>query len=125
VRLLLDCHISKATLAALRKLSTSIEAQHLAEWRAGAFLRAADEDILTACHEEQRLFVTFDQRTIPDLLRLWAAEDRPHSGLLFGDENTVKPNNPATVAAALAALAREIGSADTTNLIRFLRPVRR
>jgi predicted nuclease of predicted toxin-antitoxin system len=122
VRLLLDCHISKATVQALRKRFPSIDAEHLAAWRAGAFLRATDEDILAECHRERRLFVTFDQRTIPDLLRFWAAEQRPHSGVIFGDENTVKPSHPGGVAGAIARLAREIGNSDTTNLIRFLRP---
>src|SRR5688500_6259991 len=98
VRLLLDCHITKATLPALRKKVPSLEAQHLALWRGGAFLRSSDEDILAACHQERRALVTFDQRTIPDLLRQWAAEDRPHSGVIFGDQNTVKPNRPGAVA---------------------------
>jgi hypothetical protein len=121
VRLLLDCHIAKATVQALRKNLSIFEVEHLAVWRSGAFLRASDEDILTVCLQERRAFVTFDQRTIPDLLRSWAAEQRPHSGVIFGDENTVKPSHPGAVAAALARLAKEIGDSDTTNLVRFLR----
>jgi hypothetical protein len=121
VKLLLDCHISKATAQALRKSLATLDAEHLAGWRSGAFLRASDEDILAACHRERRAFVTFDQRTIPDVLRCWAAEQRPHSGVIFGDENTVKPSHPGAVAGALARLAKEIGDADTTNLVRFLR----
>jgi hypothetical protein len=122
VRLLLDCHIAKGAIAALRQRHPSLQAEHLAGWRGGAFLRASDEDILAACHSEQRVFVTFDQRTIPDLLRIWAAEQRAHSGLIFGDKNTVRPDNPGAVAAAIGRLASELGHADTTNLIRFLRP---
>lgn len=71
------------------------------------------------------MFVTFDQRTIPDLLRQWAAEDRPHSGVIFGDQNTVKPNSPGAVAAALAPLARESAGTGMVNTILFLRPVSR
>lgn len=124
MRLLLDCHISKATLGALRKRKPSLQTEHLANWRGGAFLRADDADILAACQQEGRVLVTFDQRTIPDLLRQWAAEDRSHAGVIFGDEHTVKPNSPASVALALAALADDIGEADTTNLVRFLRSTR-
>jgi len=51
-------------------------------------------------------------------------EDRPHSGVIFGDEKTLKPDNPSAMAASLAALAKEIGNADTSNMIRFLRRVR-
>jgi hypothetical protein len=122
MRVLLDCHISKATVPALRKRLPGLDAQHIADWRDGAYLSASDEDILSECHRERRLFVTFDQRTIPDLLRLWVSEQRPHSGVVFGDENTVKPGQPGAVARAIERLAREVGDSDTTNLIRFLRP---
>lgn len=121
MRLLLDCHISKATLLALRHRDPSLQAEHLSGWRSGAFLRASDEEILIACHREHRVLVIFDLRTIPDLLRFWAAEQRPHSGVIFCDEKTVKPDNPGVIAANLAKLAAEIGDADTTNVVRFLR----
>ena len=124
MKLLFDCHITKAALAALRKTAPGLQAEHLADWRSGAFLRADDATILAACHTERRVFVTFDQATIPDLLRQWAAEERDHSGVVFADENTVAPALPAAVAAAVAALAEEIGDADTRNMVRFLRPAR-
>jgi predicted nuclease of predicted toxin-antitoxin system len=122
VKLLFDCHVAKATVGALRKVAPGIQAEHLAQWRGGAFLRAGDDEILAACHQERRVFLTYDQATVADLLRLWAAEERPHSGVVFADENTVKPNVPADVASAVAALAKEIGNADTVNLVRHLRP---
>jgi hemoglobin-like flavoprotein len=52
------------------------------------------------------------------------AEDRPHSGVIFADEHTIKPNAPSALAAAIAVFAREIGNQDTTNLVRHLRPDR-
>lgn len=125
MKLLFDCHVAKATVGALHKVAPGIQAEHLAQWRAGAFLRAGDDEILAACHKERRVLVTYDQATIADLLRLWAAEERPHSGVVFADENTVRPNVPADVASAVAALAKEIGNADTTNLVRYLRPASR
>jgi hypothetical protein len=73
-------------------------------------------------HGERRLFVTFDQRTIPDLLRFLAAEQRPHSGVIFGGENTVKPSHPGAVAGALGRLAMEIGNSDTRNPGAFYAP---
>ena len=99
MKLLFDCPIAKAALAALRKAAPSLHADHLADWRGGAFRRADDAEVLSACHSERRVFVTFDQRTIPDLLRHWVAEERDHSGVVFGDENTVRPNSPVEVAA--------------------------
>ena len=125
MKLLFDCHVAKATIGALRKVAPAIHAEYLAHWRGGAFLRSGDDEILAACHEEKRVFLTYDQATVADLLRQWAAEERPHSGVVFADDNTVKPNIPAAVAAAVAELAGEIGSSDTTNLVRNLPPASR
>ena len=122
MRLLLDCHLPKATIKALRIKAPFLQAEHLAEWRGGGFLRSSDEDILSACHEEQRTLVTFDLRTIPDLLRQLAAEDRLHSGVIFADEKTVRPNSTAS---AIAALALEYRSTGMLNTVRFLRPAKK
>jgi predicted nuclease of predicted toxin-antitoxin system len=124
VKLLLDVHIAKAALGALQKAAPQVHAEHISQWRGGAFLRTEDAEILAACHAEKRVLVTYDLATIPDLLRRWMAEDRPHSGVVFADENTVKPNAPGEVASAIASLAKDIGNADTTNLVRHLRPTR-
>ncbi len=122
--LLLDVHVAKAVIGALRKAAPHIQAEHISQWRGGAFLRAEDAEILAACHAEKRVFITYDMATIPDLLRRWMMEVRPHSGVIFADENTVKPNVPGEVALAIASLAKDIGNADTTNLVRHLRRVR-
>jgi len=122
MKLLLDVHVAKAAIDALRNTAADLQAIHISQWRGGAFLQAEDSDILAACHAEKRLLITYDQATIPDLLRRWMSEDRSHAGVVFADENTVKPNAPGEVAAAIAALAKEIGHTDTTNLVRYLRP---
>lgn len=124
MKLLLDVHLAKAAVGALHKAAPHVHAEHISQWRGGAFLRSEDAEILAGCHAEKRMFVTYDMATIPDLLRRWMAEDRPHSGVVFADENTAKPNVPGEVASAIAALAKEIGDADTTNLVRHLRPAR-
>lgn len=124
MKLLLDVHVAKAAIGALRRVATRVQGEHISQTRDGAFLRADDGEILRACHAEKRMFLTYDLATIPDLLRRWMAEDRAHAGVIFADENTVRPNAPAEVAAAIAALAKEIGDADTTNLVRYLRPAR-
>lgn len=125
MKLLFDVHVTRAAVGALRKIAPQIQAEHIAHWRDGAFLRAEDDEVLAACRDENRVFVTYDLATVPDLLRRWSSEERPHSGVFFGDENTVRPNRPGEVAAAVAALAKENGNADMTNLVRFLRSARR
>lgn len=122
MKILLDVHVAKAALGALRKAAPRVDAEHISQWRGGAFLRADDAEILAACHAEKRVMITYDMATIPDLLRRWMAENRPHSGVVFADENTVRPNAPREVALAIAALAKELGNTDTTNFVRYLRP---
>ena len=124
MKLLLDSHIKRAVVEALRRRAPHLEAVHLAHWRRGTFLDAADADILAACYEERRVWLTYDQQTIPDLLRQWAADERPHAGVFFADRNTVSPNDVGALAAAITELASEIGASDTTNLVRYLRPPR-
>lgn len=124
MKVLLDVHIAKATIGALRKAAPQVHAGHISQWRGGAFLRAEDAEILAACHAEKRVLIAYDMATIPDLLRRWMVEDRPHSGVVFADPNTIKPNTPGELASAIASLAKEIGDADTTNLVRYLRPIR-
>ena len=89
MKLLLDVHVAKATVGALRKAAPQIQAEHIAQWRGGSLRAANDDEILAACYDDQRVFLTYDMATIPDLLRRWMAEDRPHSGVVFADNNTM------------------------------------
>jgi len=119
VKLLLDVHIKKAAVSALKRRLPSAEVVHLTDWRGGAFRSADDSEILQACFEENRVLVTYDQGTIPALLRLWAAEERPHAGVIFGDQQSVPANQSGAVSAALAKLLAEV--AEMTNVVRYLR----
>jgi len=120
VKLLLDGHIKKAALAALRRYCPGLDVFHIADWRSGAYRTEADAEILAACLHENRTFVTYDLRTIPGLLRDWAAQERSHAGVIFGDAGSVPPNNPGTVAASLSDLVEDSSDDDMTNVIRFL-----
>ncbi len=121
---LLFVHIAKATVAALQGRYPGLDVVHLADWRGGAFRTAQDTEILTACCEEKRTLVSYDQRTIPVLLRRWAADERPHAGVFFGDSNTVPASDPSAVAKSLAALIEETSESDLTNAIMYLRSTR-
>lgn len=125
MKLLLDGHIKQTAIVALQRSCPGLDVTHLADWRGGAFRTAQDEDILLACFEEGRSFVSYDQRTIPGLLRRWAAEERPHAGVVFADGNTVPANDPGAVSRALAALIEQTSGLDMTNAILHLRPARR
>jgi hypothetical protein len=121
VKLLLDGHIKKAAGRTLQRRCPGIEAVHISDWQGGLFRTADDLDILMACYEENRILVTYDQRTVPGLLRRWAAAERAHAGVIFGDADSVPPSDPGAVAAALSALIQEVSGTDLTNVVRYLR----
>jgi hypothetical protein len=121
VKLLLDVHIQKATVPALQRRCPTADIAHISEWKGGLFRTADDADILLACFSDNRVLVTYDQRTIPGLLRRWAAEERHHAGVIFGDSNSVPANDPGAVAAALSVLMQSMSGSDTTNVVRYLR----
>jgi hypothetical protein len=121
VRLLLDAHIKKAAVSALEGRCPGVDAVHIADWHGGVFRTAEDPEILMTCFEEERVLVTYDQRTIPNLLRRWAAEERSHAGVIFGDSGSVPGNDPGAIAEALSALIGEVSGSDMTNVVRYLR----
>ena len=121
MKLLLDSHIKKATIQALSRRCAQLDAVHIADWREGALRTAEDEDILVACYQDNSTFITYDQRTVPGLLRRWAMAQRSHSGVIFGGSDSVPANDPGAVAGAIAALTQEMGSCDMTNVVRYMR----
>ncbi len=121
MRLLLDSHINKATVGALQRRCPRADVVHISEWRGGVFRSSEDSEILAACFDENRTFVTYDQRTIPELLRRWAEEGRAHAGVVFADANTVPPDRPGLVAASIENLIDELSESDMTNVVRYLR----
>src|SRR5437773_12248245 len=121
MKLLLDAHIPAAVADALRKRLPGLDVQHLAKWRHGDLLEAEDEEVLAACAQEGRVWVTYDLATVPALLTRFAQEGRDHAGVFLADAATVPPEKVGALTAAISDLIQEIGDADTTNLARFVR----
>jgi hypothetical protein len=65
--------------------------------------------------------VTFDWRTIPPLLRLWAEQGINHSGVILVDERTLVQNDIGGLVGALCAVWKEQGHLDWTNRVVYLR----
>jgi len=57
----------------------------------GDFLGTDDAACLLEAAKQRLTLVTYDRRTIPPLLKLWAEEQRPHGGVIFVDEKTISP----------------------------------
>jgi hypothetical protein len=121
LRLLLDEHISPDVALGLRRRNRAIPVRSMAEWEDGSYLGQADAACPRAAAAQELTLVTYDRRTIPPLLKVWAEEERHHAGVVFVDEMTISPADIGGLVRALARLAKEARSWDWTDRICFLR----
>ena len=122
MRLLLDIHIDPRVSDRLAQ--AGVDAVSLRDWRNGDFRRSPDELILSEAHGEGRVFVTYDQRSVPNIIASWDKTDRVHSGVVLIDDLTVRRTDIGGVVRAIRRLALEEGDADWTNRVDYLRRYR-
>ena len=70
--------------------------------------------------EQGLTLVTYDRRTIPPLLKIWAEEGRRHGGVVFVDEKTISPADIGGLVRALLQLFKETGKWDWIDRVYFL-----
>ena len=87
----------------------------------GNFLGKEDSVCLLEAAKQRLTLVTYDRRTIPPLLKIWAEEERSHGGMIFVDEKTISPADIGGLVRALISLVGEAGGMDWTNQVYFLR----
>jgi hypothetical protein len=131
LKLLLDEHISPDVMNGVRRRNRSVGIhsifiqtifiQTMAQWENGNFLGKEDSACLLEAAKQRLTLVTYDRRTIPPLLKLWAEEERSHGGVIFVDEKTISPADIGGLVRALISLADEAGGMDWTNQVYFLR----
>ena len=121
LKLLLDEHVSPDVAEGLRRRSKTIVVHGLAEWESGRFLGAADEVILKEAAAKKLTLVTYDRKTIPPLLKMWAETGHAHGGMIFIDEKTIPPSDFGALIHALQKLSHDSSKWDWTDRICFLR----
>jgi hypothetical protein len=121
VKLLLDEHISPAVAEGLRRRDRSLAVVCMATWGDGEFLGQQDFVCLQGAAMQGLTLVTYDRRTIPLLLKVWAEEGRRHGGVIFVDEKTISPADTGGLVRALSELVRSTTRWDWTERICFLR----
>jgi hypothetical protein len=121
LKLLLDEHMSPSVSAGLRRRNRTLEVICMSEWEGGAFLGQDDSTCLGIAATQGLTLVTYDRRTIPPLLKIWAEEERAHGGVIFVDEKTISPADIGGLIRALGQLAKERNRLDWTNRVCFLR----
>jgi hypothetical protein len=121
LKLLLDEHISPDVANGLRRRNRSLVVHWMAEWESSDFIGKEDFACLLEAAKQRLILVTYDRRTIPSLLKLWAEEQRSHGGVIFVDEKTISPADIGGLVRALNQLSKETGKWDWTDRVYFLR----
>jgi len=121
LKLLLDEHISPQVASGVQRRNRALVIHSMVQWESGDFLGKEDSVCLLEAAKQRLTLVTYDRRTIPPLLKLWAEEGRSHGGVIFVDEKTISPVDIGGLVWALILLAGEIGEMDWTNQVYFLR----
>ena len=121
LKLLLDEHISTAVADGLRRRNRSLTVLCMVTWEQGEFLGQQDAVCLQQAAAQRLTLVTYDRRTIPTLLKVWAEEGRKHGGVIFVDEKTISPADTGGLVRALSELARTTARWEWSDRVCFLR----
>ena len=94
----------------------------MVQWESGNFLGKEDSVCLLEAAKQRLTLVTYDRRTIPPLLKLWAEEERSHGGVIFVDERDFLAGGHWRCGSAPSiSLVDVAGGMDWTNQVYFLR----
>src|SRR6202012_2299857 len=121
LKLLLDEHISPEVASGVQRRNRALVVHSMGQWEGGNFLGKEDSVCLLEAAKQRLTLVSYDRRTIPPLLKLWAEEERSHGGLIFVDEKTISPSDIGGLVRALILLADKAREMDWSNQVYFLR----
>src|SRR6201995_3838775 len=119
LKLLLDEHISPEVASGVRRRNRSLVIHPMVQWKGGNFLGKEDSVCLSEAAKQRLTLVTYDRRTIPPLLKLWAEEGRSHGGVVFVDEKTISPADIGGLVRALVSLVDDAREIDWTSQVYF------
>lgn len=117
---LLDENISPIIVEQLRSLNIGLRVESVHKWMDGALLGQPDALLLRTAGTEGLTLVTYDLRTIPDLLKEMAIENEAHQGVLFIDDASIRANGFGGLIRALLYHWNAHREEDWINRVAFL-----
>jgi hypothetical protein len=119
--LLLDEQISRQVAKGLRRQGNKLIVSSMVEWQDGRFMGQPDDLLLQEAAAQKFSLVTYDCKTVPLLLKVWAEAGRDHRGVIFVDNTTIPSSDFGGLIRALRLLCQESADWDWTNRVCFLR----
>lgn len=107
MKLLLDSHVPADVATAVLKLQPSWSVEHVSSWQEGVWRSVDDDLLLEACHQDGRVLVSKDRRTLPRWVALRASEGKDHAGILFYDDERFPAPAIGTLAKAIVRAGLE------------------
>jgi hypothetical protein len=120
LKLLLDEQISPVVAQQLRRRQPEMVVHDVLSWKQGIFIGAPDDSLLEAAYDEYLTLVTFDQSSIPGILKNWAEQGIAHGGVVLIDNRTYRQNDIGGLVKALENLWKLDHGVDWTNRVSFL-----
>lgn len=118
--LLLDEHISPKVAGQLCRKHPEMPVQGLQTWEQGRYLQVADSLLISLTNQHGLTLVTYDLRTIPELLANLAEQACDHAGVIFIDQKTIPPNHFGLLIKSLSFLWQREQDKDWSNRVLFL-----
>ena len=120
LRFLLDENISPVVARQILVPRPEIAVVSLAAWERGTYLASPDDVLLLAACRQGLTLVTYDQRTIVPLIKLWSEQGITHGGVIFVSRNTIRHNDFGSLVQALCQLWDRDGATDWTDRVAYL-----
>jgi hypothetical protein len=117
----LDEHISRRVAQQIRLARPDIEIVSVQDWEGGTWMTAIDEVLLSAARGQRLTLVTYDQSTIPLLLKEWGEQRIPHAGVIFIDDRTIARYDFGGLIRSSCSLYDTLGALDWTDRIVHLK----
>lgn len=120
LRLLLDEHLSPRLVKQFQAKWPRAEITSVLEWQNGRLAGAPDDALLAEAHQHRLSLVTYDQATIVPLLKSWAEQGTPHSGVILIDDRTTRQDDFGGLLRVLAQLWEKEKTADWLDRVVYL-----
>jgi len=120
LRLLLDENISYVIADQLRQHLPDRIIESIHRWKGGSLRSQPDKVLLLAAKAENLTLVTYDLKTIPEVLIELSAENHHHAGVIFVDDRTIASSDFGSLTRALLYFLEAYQESDWLDRVLFL-----